>query len=141
MMKGLFALLGFRQIGEFFEVAPRAAGTSQFGARKLVKLAATGVTSFSALPLQIFGVAGIIVSLFAFGYAGWIIFEALFLGQAIGGFATLAAGIMIFGGLQMLSVATLGAYISRIYREVKGRPLYLIDRIDEGLAPPTRDDA
>jgi glycosyltransferase involved in cell wall biosynthesis len=141
MMKGLFALLGFRQIGEFFKVAPRAAGTSQFGARKLVKLAATGVTSFSALPLQIFGWAGIIVSIFAFGFAGWIIFETLFLGQTIGGFATLAAGIMIFGGLQMLSVAALGAYISRIYREVKGRPLYLIDRIDEGLAQPTRDEA
>jgi dolichol-phosphate mannosyltransferase len=38
---------------------------------------------------------------------------------------------MIFGGLQMLSVAVLGAYVSRIYREVKARPLFIVDRIDD----------
>ncbi len=99
--------------------------------RRVARLAATGVTSFSALPLQAFGVAGVLVSATVFVYAGWIVLETLPYGQHVDGFATLAAGIIIFGGLQMLSVAVLGAYVSRIYREVKGRPIFIVDRIDE----------
>ena len=71
------------------------------------------------------------VSAAAFLYAAWIVFERLFLGITEDGFATLATGMMIFGGLQMLSVAVLGAYVSRIYREVKARPLFIVDRIDD----------
>lgn len=140
MMKGLFALLGFRQTSVPYRQAERSAGTSSFGLRRVARLATTGVTSFSALPLQAFGVAGVAVSAAAFLYAAWIVFERLVFGMAIDGFATLAAGMMVFGGLQMLSVAVLGAYVSRIYREVKGRPLYLIDRIDEAapVATPER---
>lgn len=128
MMKGLFAWLGFRQIGVPYRVAPRASGASNYNFRRLYRLAATGITSFSALPLQLFGVAGLAVSLLAFLYGGWIVFEALFLGQRLPGFATLAAGLMFFGGLQLVSVAVLGAYVSRIYREVKGRPLYIVEQ-------------
>lgn len=128
MMKGLFAWLGFRQIGVPFRVAPRATGASHYNLRRLYRLAATGITSFSALPLQLFGVVGLAISALAFLYGGWIVFEALFLGQDLPGFATLAAGLMFFGGLQLLSVAVLGAYISRIYREVKGRPLYIVEQ-------------
>jgi glycosyltransferase involved in cell wall biosynthesis len=130
MMKGLFALLGFRQLGVPYRVAPRGAGKTRFGARRLVRLAATGVTSFSALPLQLFGIAGVAVSVLAFLFAGWLLFEHFAFGNPFDGFTTLATGMMVFGGLQMLSVAALGAYVSRIYREVKARPLYLVDRVD-----------
>ena len=134
MMKGLFALLGFRQIAVPYHQADRHAGKSSFGLRRVVRLATTGVTSFSALPLQLFGIAGLLVSTAAFVYAGWIVFERLFFGTSIEGFATLAAGMLVFGGLQMLSVAVLGAYVSRIYREVKARPLFIVDRVDEAMA-------
>jgi len=131
MMKGLFALLGFQQIAVPYRQAERTAGVSSFGLRRVARLATTGVTSFSALPLQAYGVAGLVVSAAAFLYAAWIVFERLFLGITEDGFATLATGMMIFGGLQMLSVAVLGAYVSRIYREVKARPLFIVDRIDD----------
>jgi glycosyltransferase involved in cell wall biosynthesis len=136
MMKGLFALLGFRQIGVPYAQAERAAGRSNFGLRRVARLATTGLTSFSALPLQAFGVAGAVVSVVAFLYAGWIVFERVVYGMNVDGFATLAAGMLFFGGLQMLSVAVLGAYVSRIYREVKGRPLFIVERIDEAGPPP-----
>lgn len=134
MMKGLFALLGFRQVAVPYRQAERSAGASSFGLRRVARLATTGVTSFSALPLQLFGIAGTTVSAVAFLYAGWIVFERIAFGMAIDGFATLATGMLIFGGLQMLSVAVLGAYVSRIYREVKGRPLFIVDRIDAASA-------
>ncbi|MCX7230947.1 MAG: glycosyltransferase family 2 protein [Burkholderiales bacterium] len=137
MMKGLFALLGFRQVAVPYHEGRRAAGRSSFGLRRVARLAATGVTSFSALPLQAFGVAGVVVSATAFAYAAWIVLETLVYGQHVDGFATLAAGILIFGGLQMLSVAVLGAYVSRIYREVKGRPTFIVDRIDEATGDTT----
>lgn len=136
MMKGLFALLGFRRIAVPYRQAERSAGRSRFGLRRVARLATTGVTSFSALPLQLFGIAGVAVSGAAFLFAGWIVFERLVFGMDIDGFATLAAGLMVFGGLQMLSVAVLGAYVSRIYREVKGRPLFIVDRIDEAATAP-----
>ena len=136
MMKGLFALLGFQQIAVPYRQAERTAGASSFGLRRVARLATTGITSFSALPLQAFGVAGVVVSAAAFLYAAWIVFERLFLGTAVAGFATLAAGLMIFGGLQMLSVAVIGAYVSRIYREVKARPLFIVERIDEAGSVP-----
>lgn len=94
LMKGLYALVGFRQTGVPYEERPRGAGHTRFGPLRLMRLAATGVTSFSTLPLQVFGLGGVVVS-----------------------------------------VAALGAYVGRIYREVKARPLYIFDRIDD--AAPT----
>ncbi|MCZ8108300.1 MAG: hypothetical protein O9345_07745 [Burkholderiaceae bacterium] len=134
-MMGLYALVGFRQTGVPYEERPRGAGHTRFGPLRLMRLAATGVTSFSTLPLQVFGLGGVVVSFAAFAYAFWILFEWTVFGQEISGFATLATVSLLFGGLQMLSVAALGAYVGRIYREVKARPLYIVDRIDD--AAPT----
>lgn len=128
LMKGLFAWVGFRQIGVPYREAARATGASHYSLRRLCRLAATGITSFSTLPLQLFGVAGAVASAFAFLYGLYVVFEALFLGQRLPGWPTLAAALMFFGGLQMMSVAVLGAYVSRIYREVKGRPLYIVEQ-------------
>lgn len=128
MMKGLFAWLGFRQLGVPYHVAPRASGVSRYGLKRLYRLAATGFTSFSVLPLQLFGVAGAAISALAFLYGAYVVFETFFLGESLPGWPTLAVALMFFGGLQMLSVAVLGAYISRIYREVKGRPLYIVEQ-------------
>lgn len=125
-MKGLFAWVGFRTVAVPIRVASRAAGATSFGLTQLRRLALTGVTAFSNLPLRLWGAVGALIALGAFVYGLWIVFERLFLGQPIAGFATLAAAIMFFSGVQLISIGIIGEYLGRVYDEVKARPTYIV---------------
>lgn len=125
-MKGLFAWVGFRSVAMPVRIGARAAGTTSFGLRRLQRLALTGVTAFSILPLRIGGVIGLLIAMLAFVWGGWIVLERIFLGQPIPGFATLAAAIMFFSGVQLISIGILGEYLGRVYDEVKGRPHFIV---------------
>lgn len=139
-MKGLYAWVGFTSEGVPFEAAPRPAGASSFGVARLARLALDGVTAFTTWPLRVASVAGFILSLAAFAYTAWIVIERLFIGQPIPGFATLAAAIMFFSGVQLLSVGILGEYLGRVFLEVKSRPLFLVaEEVDGGTAPREDD--
>lgn len=127
-MKGLYAWVGFQRIGLPFEVQQRFAGKSSWGFAKLVELAVTGITSFSTIPLRVWGVIGLIISVLALIYAIYIVTTTLLFGTDLPGFPTLAAAILFFGGIQLLSIGILGEYIARIFTEVKQRPQYLIKR-------------
>jgi glycosyltransferase involved in cell wall biosynthesis len=130
-MKGLYAWVGFRSIGIPFEVKERAGGATSFSMRRLQALALTGITAFSNLPLR-FGIGvGASLALLAFVWGAWIVVERLYLGQPIQGFATLAASILFFSGVQLLSIGVLGEYLGRVYDEVKARPTYLVRQVDD----------
>ena len=66
------------------------------------------------------------MALAALLYGGWITLETLLFGADLAGWPTLAAGIMLFSGVQLMSIGILGEYIGRIYDEVKQRPSYLV---------------
>lgn len=136
-MKGLYAWVGFRSVGIPFEVKARAGGRTSFSLRRLQSLALTGITAFSNLPLRIGGAIGIGIALLAFAWGGWIVIERIFFGQPIEGFATLAASILLFAGVQLISIGVLGEYLGRVYDEVKARPTYLVARLDD--YSPLRD--
>lgn len=127
-MKGLYAWVGFNSEGVEFTTQARASGTSSFGFRRLAELALDGITAFTSWPLRLASIVGFFISLFAFVYGTWIVVERLWIGQPIPGFATLAAAIMLFSGIQLLSIGLLGEYLGRVFNEVKGRPLYLIEK-------------
>ena len=133
-MKGLYAWVGFKTAALPFVPKDRAAGNSSFNLRRLGSLALLGLTSFTTLPLRIWSMVGGAISLMALAYGFWITFEALFLGNPMRGWPTLAASIMLFSGVQLLSIGILGEYIGRIYEEVKRRPTYLIAH-DEDRSP------
>ena len=111
----------------------RFAGKTSFNLIKLFGLALEGITSFSTSLLRISTVAGLLTSLFAFIYGSKIVLFTLFYGEPVKGFPTLIASILFIGGFLMIAVGILGEYISRIYEEVKQRPLYILDqsKIDE----------
>ncbi|KAA0874353.1 glycosyltransferase family 2 protein [Nitrincola tapanii] len=141
MMKGLFAWVGFRSIGVPFKVNPRFSGATSFGLRRLSSLALTGITAFSSAPLRIWMIIGIIISLLAMGYALLVVLSTLLLGSDVPGWPTLVAGIGFLGGMQLLSVGILGEYISRIFAEVKGRPVYLVsDYIRSSKTPSAQSE-
>jgi polyisoprenyl-phosphate glycosyltransferase len=125
-MKGLYAWVGFRSEGVAFRPEPRAGGKSSFDFGRLSGLAIDGITAFTTWPLRLASLLGMMISLLALFYAVWIVVERIWIGQPIPGFATVAAAIMLFSGVQLISIGLLGEYIARIFMEVKGRPLYVI---------------
>jgi glycosyltransferase involved in cell wall biosynthesis len=131
-MKGLYAWVGFKKIAVPFEVQDRAAGASSWNLSRLTDLAMTGITSFSDVPLRVWGLIGFTISFIALLYAIYIITVTLIFGADLPGFPTLVVAIMFLGGIQLLSVGILGEYIARIFTEVKQRPKYLL-RIKEGF--------
>ena len=134
--RGMTAWLGFRRAQIPFEVAQRAGGATSWSLFRLVRLAVTGITSFSSLPLQIVSFAGIFFLLFAFLFGvqtAWVYFS----GHAVTGFATVIFLLLIIGSLLMISLGTIGEYLARIYDEVKGRPRYLIGQVIESSAADT----
>ena len=131
-MKGLYAWVGYKTIGVPYEVRERAGGKSSWGFTRLTELAITGITSFSDVPLRVWGLIGFMISLISLIYAIYIITVTLIFGADLPGFPTLVVAIMFLGGIQLLSVGILGEYIARIFTEVKARPKYLL-QIKEGF--------
>jgi glycosyltransferase involved in cell wall biosynthesis len=130
--KGLYAWIGFRQIGVPFSPALRAGGSSKFTTRKLFRFAADGITSFSTVPLRLWTYVGAVVSLCAFLFTVYLILSVLVRGVDIPGYASLMVSVMFFSGVQLISLGVIGEYIGRIFAEVKRRPLYIVgERLGE----------
>jgi polyisoprenyl-phosphate glycosyltransferase len=124
--KGLFSWIGFKSIGVPYDVAERAHGTTKWSMRKLTNFAIDGLTSFSTLPLRVWSILGLLISLTAFGYAVYILFETLVYGVSAPGFPSLIISVMFLSGVQLISLGVLGEYLGRVYDEVKARPLYIV---------------
>ena len=127
-MKGLYAWVGFRTEIVPYTPAERHAGQSSFSMRRLARLAFTGLTAFSNLPLRLWSALGALIAFVALGYGGWIIVEYFVWGIDVPGYATLVTGMMFFSGVQLLSIGILGEYVGRIFDEVKQRPVYVVGR-------------
>ena len=125
-MKGLYAWVGFKSEAIDFTPGIRTNGHSKFRPLQLISLAATGITSFSNLPLRWVAAAGVLISSGSMVMAGWLVIERVFFGQPIAGFATVAASIFFFSGVQLLALGIVGEYVGRIFNEVKQRPRYLV---------------
>jgi glycosyltransferase involved in cell wall biosynthesis len=127
-MKGLYAWVGFNNIGIPFTVAPRAHGKSSWNFARLAELAITGITSFSNVPLRIWSFIGFFIACCAFFAASWIFIKTLVLGVELPGYASIMVTIFFFCGVQLCSIGVLGEYIAKIFNEVKQRPKYIIDQ-------------
>ena len=137
-MKGLYAWVGFRSVAVPFHVQPRAAGSSRFDGVALARLALTGLTAFTTLPLRAVSVVGLLVSAAAAIYGAWVVFEELVYDITLPGYPTIVSSIMFFAGVQLLSTGIIGEYLGRVFEEVKGRPLFLVSEVVDRspLAPP-----
>ncbi len=123
--RGLVAWMGFTRTQIAFEVPPRQAGESRWSFRALGGLAVHAITSFSALPLQLVTILGVVMLLVAV-LVGAQAVRLWFEGLALPGFTTVILLQLIIGGLLMISLGIIGTYIARIYEEVKRRPRYVV---------------
>jgi glycosyltransferase involved in cell wall biosynthesis len=125
-MKGLYAWVGFKSIAIPFEPKNRESGQSTFSMGSLIQLGMAGLTSFSAAPLRLWIGIGALISFLALVYGAYVIVDTVVYGNAVSGWPTLTVALMLFSGIQLLSIGILGEYIGRIFTEVKQRPLYVI---------------
>jgi glycosyltransferase involved in cell wall biosynthesis len=134
-MKGLYAWVGFRTEIIDYTPAERHAGTSSFSMRSLVRLALTGVTAFSNVPLRLWSALGALIAFGGMGFGLLVIAQHFIYGHDVPGWATLVCSLMFFSGVQLLSIGILGEYVGRIFDEVKRRPIYLVaSEAGQGLA-------
>jgi dolichol-phosphate mannosyltransferase len=115
----------------------RYAGETKYPIGKMLKFSLDGITSFSHAPLKIATWLGYGVSLIALLYTMIIIVEK-FMGMTVPGFASIMAGMLFLGGVQLICLGIMGEYIGRIFNETKGRPIYVLEEIYE--KSPTTDE-
>lgn len=135
-MKGLYAWVGFDSVGVPYQPEARAHGHSRFNPLRLIGLSLDGLTAFTTWPLRVVSALGLVLAVLSFLYGGYLTVSYLLYGHAVSGWTTIVVGMMLFSGIQLLSLGVVGEYISRIFAEVKGRPLFLIKRdLGHGLNP------
>jgi polyisoprenyl-phosphate glycosyltransferase len=138
-LRGMTAWIGYRQIAVPYRGAPRYAGTTKYPLRRMLRLAADGITSFSAAPLRLVSALGFLFVFFCAGYLFYVLFIHFFTDRTIEGWTTVVVLILLIGGVQLLSLGIVGQYVARVFDEAKHRPLYLFDSVIEG-GQPTRTD-
>lgn len=127
-LRGMAAWVGFRQVGVLYDRQERFAGHTKYPLRKMLILAINAITSFSYFPLQLatylgFIAAGLSIIAIPIVAVLRLASSTAFLGQA-----TTLVAVLFLGGVQLISLGILGEYIGRIYDEVKGRPLYILNQ-------------
>ncbi|HLA02962.1 MAG TPA: glycosyltransferase family 2 protein [Aestuariivirga sp.] len=125
-MKGLFAWVGFKQIGIDYRREARAAGTTKWRYWKLWNFAIDGITGSSTVPLRIWTYFGMGLGVLTFAYAFWLVIHTMLYGNAVPGYASLMVAVLFLGSMNIVATGILGEYVGRIYSEVRNRPLYLV---------------
>ena len=126
--RALSSWLGYKSAVVEFDVQERAAGTTKWSIKSLVKYAIGSITSFTTAPMQLITLSGMLFFLFALvlgihSVAKWAT------GHALEGFTTVILLLLIIGSLIMISLGIIGYYLARIYEEIKGRPRSIVREI------------
>jgi polyisoprenyl-phosphate glycosyltransferase len=141
-LRGMIPLLGFSSSTVYYDRGERAAGESKYPLRRMIALALDGITSFSVVPLRLIFFLGFGVFLFSAAMGLWVLFAALFVDQTVPGWASTTLPVYFLGGVQLLCLGVLGEYAGKIYREVKRRPRFIIERSvgsATGALPPAAE--
>ena len=140
LMKGLYAWVGFKTALVPFQAEARVAGHTKFTWGHLFRLAFTGLTSFTVVPLRAVSVAGLIISVSSTIYGLYLLFEHLMKNEHVPGWATLSVGMMFLSGVQLLALGVIAEYLGRTFEEAKQRPIYIIaedSRSKPAVRPPS----
>ncbi len=131
--KGIFNWVGFRCKWIEFSNVERSAGKTKWSIFKLFAYAKDGIIAFSTRLLNIASTLGIIFCVIAFIALLFIVVRAAIYGDPVAGWPSTMCVIVLLGGLQLLCIGILGAYLSKVYLETKRRPIYIIREQDNKL--------
>lgn len=128
-LPGLRSWVGMKQIGIEVEQNARYDDRPRVSLRGLFRLAKTAIFSFSTMPLMVFHVIGVAAGTVFVGLSAFSLYCKIFTDLAIPGWTSYILAGSFFGALNAMGIAILGEYVVRIYDQVRGRPLYLVDRM------------
>jgi len=133
-LRGMVPWLGYRQIGVKYERQARFAGQAKFtSVRKMLPFAMDAITSFSHFPLQLATYLGFLIALVSGLAIAAVVYVRVFVpASQLTGQATTLVVVLFLGGVQLISLGIIGEYLGRIHDEVKGRPLYVVDKYWNG---------
>lgn len=126
-LRGVVPLIGFKTGNVYYDRHERYAGESKYPLKKMIAFALDGITSFSIVPLKFIALLGFLISMLSIVCLIYALVSKL-TGNAQAGWATIVGSIWFIGGVQLLSLGICGEYIGKVYKEVKARPLYIIDK-------------
>jgi len=126
-MRGIVAWLGLKEAIVPFHRRARVAGTTKYPAWKMMRFAWTAISSFSALPLKLSLYGGIALTISGLTYSTYVVFENMIRKSTVPGWSFTICLILTFDGAILMAVGLIGDYVARIYEEIKGRPLYVIN--------------
>jgi undecaprenyl-phosphate 4-deoxy-4-formamido-L-arabinose transferase len=109
----------------------RFAGRSKYSMYSLIRLNFDLITGFSAMPLQLFSMAGMLVALFSALAFVVLLVRRIWVGSEAEGLFTLFALVFLLIGVALFGIGLLGEYVGRIYAQVRERPRYIIEAVLE----------
>ena len=126
-LRGIIPSIGLRSSRVTYARAARVAGESKYPLKKMIALSIDGITSFSAKPMRLIFMTGLLLLVITLGVAVWVLI-AYFTHRTISGWSSLMLSVWFLGSLILMGIGIVGAYIGKIFIEVKQRPRYAIDR-------------
>jgi dolichol-phosphate mannosyltransferase len=128
-LRGMRAWVGFKQVGFEYDRDDRKAGDSKYSWKKLFELAFNGLFNFSDFPVKFITRLGFITVLISLIYFAYNIYRKIYYNDVPQGFTATILAIILFSGVQLISLGIIGEYVLRIYNQVKKRPLFVVDKV------------
>ncbi|MEL6634568.1 MAG: glycosyltransferase family 2 protein [Bacteroidota bacterium] len=125
-IRGMRAWIGFNQIGIEYDRSAREEGESKYSFKQLLSLAFNGIFNFSEFPIRFITRLGIGTVTISLLYLIHTLFKRFVLNEVPEGFTALLLTIVMFSGVQLISLGLIGEYVLRIFFQIKGRPLFII---------------
>jgi dolichol-phosphate mannosyltransferase len=138
-LRGMISWSGFSRALVPYRAAARAAGESKYTLLKMVGMALDAILSFSTVPIRMATRVGVLITGLGFVYLAWNLIKAFATGRMAPGWASLIGVTMILGGSQLIFIGLIGQYLARVFEELKGRPMYILQQ--EPALPPHRAPA
>ncbi|MEK6274790.1 MAG: glycosyltransferase family 2 protein [Actinomycetota bacterium] len=125
-LRGMTRWVGYEQATVEYHRSPRAAGESKYTLRKMLAFGWDAIISFSSLPLRIASMLGFVISFLGLLYLTYVLAVRIFTEDAVAGWTSVVAAVLILGGVQLLCLGIIGQYVGRMFEESKRRPLFLV---------------
>ncbi len=125
-LRGLMNWVGFSQTAIEFEADRRFAGETKYSLGRMLKFALTAIISFSTQPLRLGVWSGLIVFLLSWIYGLWAVYAKFVAHLVVPGWTSTVWLIMLAASIQLFVLGIIAEYISQIYEETKGRPLFIV---------------
>lgn len=127
-VRGMFSWVGFDQRPIYYDRDARFAGETKYTVAKMVGFAIDAITSFSIVPLRLAAYVSFVAFIVSIITAIYVLGSAVFFSPAPG-WASILLILSLFSAVQLLSLGIIGEYVGRLFVELKGRPLFIIDKI------------